>query len=156
DLSGDQIEVFARHKGVEDTKSFVEAIERADAFSFTSRPQDLSEVVEFWLEESRIGTRLEIIRKSIDRRLQERDQDRAELRPLAPDLARRGAKLVAAASTLAQQQLIRVPDGADNAKGLPVGDVLPEWDERDRLTLLSRPIFDQAIYGTVRFHHRSV
>ena len=27
---------------------------------------------------------------------------------------------------------------------------------QDRATLLSYPVFDEAIYGTVRFHHRSV
>jgi hypothetical protein len=34
--------------------------------------------------------------------------------------------------------------------------VLPDWDDKDQSILLSRPIFDEAIYGAVRFHHRSV
>ncbi len=33
---------------------------------------------------------------------------------------------------------------------------MPEWNDRDQSTLLARPIFDEAIYGTVRFYHRSV
>lgn len=70
--------------------------------------------------------------------------------------ARFGARLLAAAATLAQEPTVQVPDGAANAKGISVQAVLPDWDERDQAALLSRPIFDEAIYGTVRFHHRSV
>jgi hypothetical protein len=69
DLSPDQVEVFAKSRGVANTDAFRDAIERADAWSFTGRPQDLQEVIEFWLEEGRIGTRIEIMRKSIERRL---------------------------------------------------------------------------------------
>src|SRR4029078_4467173 len=74
-------------------KRLLDAIERADAWSFTSRPQDLQEVVDFWLDEGRIGTRIELMRNSIDRRLTERSQDRAEARPLSKDRARQGARL---------------------------------------------------------------
>jgi hypothetical protein len=79
DLSHDQIKTFARARGVIDTNAFLEATERADAWSFTSRPQDLEELTEFWLDKGRVGSRLEIMRNSIDRRLAERDQDRADV-----------------------------------------------------------------------------
>lgn len=156
DLSRSQIEAFASARGINHTNAFIEAIERADAWSFTSRPQDLMELTEFWLDQGRIGSRLEIMRNSISRRLQERDQERVDIYPLAPQKALQGARLIAAATTLAQDSTIRVPDGAENSKGIALHDVLPDWDDRERLTLLSRPIFDEAIYGTVRFHHRSV
>jgi hypothetical protein len=96
------------------------------------------------------------MRNSIDRRLAERDQGRAEARPLSAERARQGARLLAAANTLAQDPTIRVPDGAGNSKGIAVEFVLLDWDDRDQSTLLSRPIFDEAIYGAVRFHHRPV
>ena len=69
---------------------------------------------------------------------------------------REGARLIAAATTLAQDPTIQVPDGADNTKGISLRAVLTDWDDKKQSTLLSRPIFDEAIYGTVRFHHRSV
>lgn len=156
DLKKDQIEVFAIAKGVMQPKSFLDAIERADAWSFTSRPQDLQEVVDFWLDEGRIGTRIEVMRNSIERRLTERSQDRAEVRPLSKDRAREGARLLAAATTLGRDQTIQIHDGADNKKGVQVGSVLGDWEDPEQLILLSRPIFDEAIYGTVRFHHRPV
>jgi hypothetical protein len=156
DLSSDQIEVFASARGITDTTAFLHAVERAEAWSFTSRPQDLEELTEFWIDEGRIGSRLELMRNSIARRLTERDQDRADTRPLSLEEARQGARLLAAAATLGQEPTIRVPDGAETSKGIPVHEMLPGWDDNKQATLLSRPIFDEAIYGTVRFHHRSV
>jgi CHAT domain len=156
DLTSDQIAVYAKARGIEEYKNFLDAVERADAWSFTSRPQDLEELTEFWIDKGKIGTRLEIMRNSIDRRLSERDQDRAEARPLSIERAHQGARLLAAATTLTQNQTIRVPDGADNSNGIAVQFLLSDWDEKEHMTLLSRPIFDEAIYGTVRFHHRSV
>jgi hypothetical protein len=156
DLSSDQIAVFVKARGVEDSTAFLTAVERADAWSFTARPQDLEELTEFWSDKGLIGTRLEIMRNSIDRRLLERDQDHAEARPIPTERVRQGARLLAGATTLAKDQTIRIPDGADNAKGIAVQSVLPDWNEKDQVALLSRPIFDEAIYGVVRFHHRSV
>ena len=156
DLTSDQIGVFAKARGIKDNKAFLDAVERADAWSFTSRPQDLEELTEFWVDKGRIGTRLELMRNSIDRRLAERDQGRADARPLSAERARQGARLLAAATTLAQNPTIRVPDGAENSKGIAVQSVLPDWDDKDQSALLSRPILDEEIYGAVRFHHRSV
>ena len=156
DLTDDQIAVFAEARGVNDSKVFLDAVERADAWSSTSRPQDLEELIDFWLDKGHIGSGLEIMRNSIERRLAERDQNRADAHPLPSACARQGARLLAAATTLTHDQTIRVPDGADNVIGIAVQSVLVDWDDRERATLLSRPVFDGAIYGTVRFHHRTV
>lgn len=156
DLTQDQIAVFAKTKGVKNSRAFLDAVERADAWSFASRPQDLEELIEFWIVKGQIGTRLKLMQTSIARRLKERDQTRDEARPLAGERALQGVRLLAAATTLTKIQTIRVPDGAENSKGIATQDVLPAWDAKEQVTLLSRPIFDEAIYGAVRFHHRSV
>jgi hypothetical protein len=156
ELNRQQVETFAKAKGVKDVRKFIEAIERTEAWTFTARPQDLEELIAFWLDKGAIGTRLDIIQNSVERRLTERDQQRADIKPLAADKAREGAMLVAAAATLSQNQTIRVPDGAENTSGFPLQPVLPGWTDQEISTLLSRPIFDEAIYGAVRFHHRSV
>lgn len=156
DLNSDQIEVFVKARGIDDSNSFLEAVERADAWSFTSRPQDLEELAEYWIDKGKIGSRLELMRNSIDRRIVERDQDRAEAFPLSAERAREGLRLLSAATTLVQNQTIMVPDGAKNSEGIAVQSVLPDWDDQEQSILLSRPILDEAIYGTVRFHHRSV
>ena len=156
ELHGAQIDAFAIAKGVTNLKAFKAAVERAEAWSFTTRPLDLAETVEFWNENQRIGSRLDLMMSSITKRLEEHDQDRADARPIAISRVREGVQLVAAAATLCQESAIRVPDGQQNAKGLPIKDVLTDWNDQECSTLLSRPIFDPGIYGTVRFHHRSV
>lgn len=156
DLAPSQIEVFVKVRGIDDSRAFLDAVERADAWSFTTRPQDLEELTEFWLDQGRIGGNLEIMQNSINRRLTERDQDRADVCPLPAERARQGARLLAAAATLTHESTINVPDGSTKAKGIDVRSVLPDWDDKELSTLLSRPIFDEAIYGAVRFHHRSV
>jgi len=156
DLSSDQIALFVKARGIEESNAFLDAVERADAKWFTSRPQDLEELTEFWIDNGRIGTRLEIIQNSINRRLAERDQGRADVYQLSADRARQGARLLAAATTLTHDPTIRVPDGLKNTKGIAVQSILSDWDNKEQSTLLSRPIYDEAIYGTVRFHHRSV
>lgn len=156
DLSTSQIEAFARACGVTDTKTFLDEIERADAESFTTRPQDLEELVELWTKEGRIGKRFDLMQNSVQRRLEERDQNHREVSPLSAARAREGARLLAAASVLGRVSSIQVPDGSHNNKGIAIQAVLPDWNDRDQLALLSRPIFDEAVYGTVRFHHRSV
>lgn len=100
DLASDQIEIFVKALGIADSKAFLDAVERADAWSFTARPQDLEELTGFWLDHNQIGSRLEIMQNSIERRLTERDQNRADVRPLPAERARQGARLLAAAATL--------------------------------------------------------
>jgi hypothetical protein len=156
DLTMSQVEAFARARDVTATMAFLDEIERADANFFTTRPQDLEELVEFWTKEGRIGTRLELMRNSVQRRLEERDQNRREAHPLSAARSREGARLLAAASILGRESTIQVPDGSHNNKGIAIQAVLPDWNDHDQLALLFRPIFDEAIYGTVRFHHRSV
>ena len=145
DFGPAQIRTFLNGKQLADADDLMKALERHDAWSSAARPQDLDELIDFWREHRRIGSRLELMRSSIDRRLAERDQDRADARPLAAARARTGARIVALAATMAQQSAIRVPDGAQNTKGLPIKEILPDWDDRECSTLLDRPIFDNGI-----------
>lgn len=156
DIHGEQIDRFLTATGVQDIKAFRTAVERKEAWSLTTRPLDFLELVDFWLEHDRIGSRLELMQSSINRRLEERDQDRAELKPIAPARLREGVRLIAAATTLGQTSAIRVPDGDANKSGIPIRDVLKDWNDTESAALLSRPIFEPGIYGTVRFHHRTV
>lgn len=155
DLSREQVETFAGARGVNDTKAFADAIEMADAWSFAAHPQDLDDLIASWMKRGEIGTRRTIMEDGVERRLRERDEDRAQAMPLTSDRALRGAQLLAAATTLGRNPYIQVPDGADGLAGIPVEQVL-DWPPDEIKALLQRPIFDGEIYGSVRFHHRSV
>ncbi|MBA6145514.1 hypothetical protein EGJ22_24695 [Pseudomonas sp. p99-361] len=156
DIHGEQVDRFLAATGVTDGESFRAELDRRDAWSLTTRPLDFLELVGYWHAHLRIGSRLELMRSSIDRRLEEHDQNRAEIKPIAPERLREGVCLIAAATTLGQMSAVRVPDGDANKKGIPVRSVLKDWNDADAGTLLSRPIFEPGIYGTVRFHHRTV
>jgi hypothetical protein len=155
DLSREQVKVFATAREVVDVTTFMKEIERVDAWPSTTRPQDLEDVLSLWKDTGQIGNRLQIMQNSIDRRLTERDQPRAEAQPLSEDRVREGVMLIAAAATLAQTQVVSVPDGVSSSTGLIPKSVLSGWGDDEITALLSRPIFDDAIYGAVRFHHRS-
>ena len=156
DLSRNQKEVLLKTLGVDETKAFLESVERAGAESFTARPQDLEELSAYWRENNTIGNRTEFTKFSIDRRLIEREQTRAEHGLLSSSKVIAGVKLLAAATTLMQNPLITVPDGSLKSHGIRADDILVDWSANEILELLSRPIFDEAIYGNVRFHHRTV
>lgn len=156
DLSTQQVRHFAEEKGVGDTQLFLDAIERADAWSFTARPQDLDELTGFWLDNGTIGSRLELMANSISRRLKEPDQTRAEVLSLLAERALEGAQMIAATLMLTNQQTIQIPDGAKGFQGLKLDTLLVGWVDKDISTLLQRPLFTPDLYGTVRFHHRSV
>lgn len=156
DLNYRQIELFASRRGLPDGRALVEAIQRADAWSFTARPQDLNEVIGFWKSNGRIGSKLELMEASIARRLRERDPDRAEVRPISTERVTLGAKLLAGAATLTRTQAIDVPDGGGGTSAaMTPAPLLPDWTEPDIAILLSRPLFDAETYGAVRFHHRT-
>lgn len=156
DLSAEQIKLFVKEMGIGNTQAFLDEIERADAWSFTARPQDLDELTGFWLDNGAIGSRLELMRSSIKRRLKEPDQTRAEAQPLSSERALEGVQIIAAALVLTNQQTIQVPDGDKGAQGLKLDALLVGWSDKEITTLLQRPLFAPDIYSTVRFHHRSV
>ncbi len=157
DLTEKQIDLFLEARETPKKEAFLDAVERTNAWAFTSRPQDLIELTEFWVDKGHIGTtRSEIIQNSILRRLAERKQNHADICTLSEEKLYSGAKLLAASITLAKNSVIEIPDGRNNTSGISIHRILSDWNNKERNSLLSRPLFDEAIYGTVRFHHRTV
>lgn len=155
DLSRAQIETFVNAKGIIDTGEFLSGVERFDAWKYTSRPQDLEELIEFWRRNKRIGSHLELMEHSVQRRLTETDQSRADSENISLNMLKDGVQKVAAAATFSNRSSISVLDGGYQ-KGINIREVLQDWTDSQCQSLLSRPIFDDGSYGTVRFHHRSV
>ena len=159
-LNDQQIRNFAAQKGVDDTEAFVEAIERADARIFVERPQDLLELIAYWKSKGRLGRHAEMLDFNIQVKLSEHDPCRDAERPLSTDDAFLGAERLSAATTLQKKTTIILPDRPVDtdlrAASIEPKESLPDWSSDRIQTLLDRPIFDEAIYGTVRFHHREV
>jgi hypothetical protein len=155
-LSRAQMLEFARKKKVDDAEALVDEIERKDAMQFASRPQDLQDLIDYWREHKRIGRRLELIKASVTTKLRERDSNRAMQSALTEEKAREGARVLATAATFQRASRIVLPGSETTQKGVIATEVLPWWSHAEVSTLLSRPLFDEPIYGTVRFHHRSI
>lgn len=159
-LNKEQIRLFAVEKGIIRVDDFISGIERADAMIFAERPQDLLELIQYWISKGSLGRHADMLDFDIGIKLKEHDPDRELQRPFSADEALAGAQRLAAAVTLEKKDALVLPDqpiAYDLRKAsIDPKESLPEWTGDKIQTLLDRAIFDEAIYGTVRFHHRSV
>ncbi|NOI58887.1 ATP-binding protein [Vibrio coralliilyticus] len=156
ELSRDQIKMFAEAKGIPESIKLLDDIERVDAWGFTTRPQDLIDIIEYWSVHNKLGTRMELMESNIQRKLAERSLDRVVPNELPIAELYSKAQTLAAVSTLTQVPHIELPEGSTHFPGISSTSMLRDWNGNQILNLLKRPIFDEAIYGAVRFHHRSV
>ena len=156
ELSPAQIKTFVEAKGVTDSDAFLEEVERKGAWPFTSRPLDLEDLIVSWTSKQCFGAHLKLVERNIRSKLTEVDPDRAQAQPITLKKLRKGGEQLAAAVILMQQSAIKIAGASANTTGIDARAVLPEWDHTECSALLARPIFDEAVYGTVRFHHRSV
>ena len=158
-LSRSQIERLARGLNVTDAEAFLAEINRQNAWIFARRPLDLSELVMTWSISRRLGTRVEQHEANIATKLRD-DPDRPDHNVLPDTRARIGAERLALALALTRTRTIRSPEQTldpERTEGvLDPAQILPDWREDERRTLLRRALFDPATYGRVRFHHRSV
>ncbi len=159
-LGRDQILEFARQSGVANPSQFVAEIESAHATIFVERPQDLLELIAFWSQHGRLGNHAKMIEFNVQKKLVEPNPTRSEESPLSLNEAKEGAERLAAALTFHRRSSILLPDTPVEPKrmdsALDPTEPLPEWPTDKTQSLLDRAIFDEAAYGTVQFHHRSV
>lgn len=155
-LNESQIKLFAKVRGILDVKAFWAALEKKDSAIMTARPLDVAILIDFWQQHKRLGSNSELMEGCVTHLLKETDRARAESYPLSTEICRKGARLLAAALTLHKESHIQVPDKNVGRAGIAVDSILPDWEPRAQSALLQRPIFDEAVYSTVRFHHRSL
>lgn len=155
-LDRGQVERLALSIGATNVKAFVDALDRAFAWEFARRPLDVVDLVGFWNTNDRIGSLTEVIEFDISSKLRPRT-DRDEF-PLSEAEAHEGAEWLAAATIFCRSFSFRVPDeGATNFDSLDPRACLPShWRDEQVRALLNRAIFDSAVYGRFRFHHRRI
>ena len=124
--------------------------------AMAERPFDLEGILDKWIADRALGGRSELLHHNIELRLKESDPDKADLRPLNLSKAREGVRMLAAAVILCGKPGIHVPDNTHERTGIEAEKVLSNWEPSDVRTLLERAIFNDVIYGTVRFRHREV
>lgn len=157
-LSDEQVGLLARAHGVAQTSGFLEGLARSGARELANRPEDVAELASYWREHGRIGRLSEVLEDNIRRKLKQRDE-RHET-PLSVDDALRAAEDIAAALVLGKTSALLLPDDGHEPQqhvgALDPQEILSDWPKAKIRTLLSRPLFDEATLGRVRFHHRTV
>lgn len=155
-LEREQVELFAHSRQIPRVASFLEALDSAHAWEFARRPLDVIALAGMWSEQGKIGTLTELIEFDLDLKLREPRHHSGDL--LTATEARAGAEALAAATMFGHSHSIKVPDQAlavpDAADGRAA---MPDTFTDDKYhMLLTRPLFDGASYGRIRFHHRRV
>ena len=157
-MSDSRIERFARQSGVRDTAAFLAEVRKRDAWIFARRPLDLTALIAAWESSGQLGTRERQHETYVKVKLED-TPDRPDDDVLTADRARLGVERLALALALMRTRTIRSPEQAldpDRAADvLDPAEILRDWTEAERRTLLRRALFAPATYGRVRFHHRS-
>lgn len=156
-LDEERIRRFCVARAANNIDHLLHEIERANLWSLAERPFDLEGILTKWAGDSVLGGRLELLRHNIDMRLRDdHNSDRAQRQPLNLERAREGVRRLAAAVVLTGQAGLNVPDAAPLKPGIEAESVLADWEPKDVHALLERGIFNDIIYGAVRFRHRDV
>jgi hypothetical protein len=155
-LDESRIRLFSQSKSASNIDQLLEGIHRANILELAARPFDLEALLLKWNKDASFGSRLELMQSNIGSRLDEITPARSELQPLNRLKARDGARLLAAAVTLTGDAGILVPDGTSLHTGFNAEYVLADWHPSDVKALLERGIFNDIIYGAVRFRHREI
>jgi len=156
-LNEERVRRFCEKWNAPDIDRLIREIERANLWSMAERPFDLEGIVAKWCKDGELGGRLELLCHNIAKRLRDdHDTDRAQRQTLNIEKAWQGARRLAAAVILTGKVGLNVP-GAEQVKpGIDAEIVLSDWDPEDVHILLGRGIFNDVIYGAVRFRHRDV
>lgn len=147
-LNCDEIKLFAAYCGVGDPEDFFAAIEHANLMAMAERPFDLKALIAKWKADRSFGSRLEVLQRVIELQLASRAGEAAR--------AREGACALAAAVTMTGQNRIALPGAPVAGDRIDPADVLQDWAADAIEALLRMGIFDDVVYGTVRFRHREI
>jgi hypothetical protein len=145
---------FALCKQVQDFERLWTEIERLDLSDLAERPFDLDAIISKWKKDGVLGGRLKLLKHIVIQRLDEIDPERKRLQPLELSKAIDGARLLAAAVLLTGEAGIEVPDSTSIESGIKAHQILTNWNDNQVRALLERAIFNDVIFGSVRFRHR--
>lgn len=138
--------------------AFWSAIDDGHYDYMATRPLDLRWMVSLWNQKGSLGTYLELIEGNVANRLTETNQSyQTSGAVLSLDQLRKGAEELAAASEFSGRAFVEmVPTSTPRPDEVVPQAVLTDWTSVEVTRLLASAIFDEATFGRVKFHHRSV
>jgi hypothetical protein len=156
-LSREDARRCGKHFRVCDETGFWAAIESGAYDFMASRPLDLRWMVDLWNGRRRLGTYVELIEANIEARLDEANPSYQQTgKVLSRQQLRMGATRLAAAAEFGGHAFIAIRPGDVGDDVIKAHIVLHDWVPSDVHVLLSSALFDEASFGMVRFHHRTV
>jgi hypothetical protein len=155
-LDDNDIRRFAHHRDTPEIDRLITELQRAGLTSLAERPFDLELVLRKWRDGRALDGRLSLLQYNIDERLKEKKTANDLRQQLNLEKARQGARALAAAVVLTGEAGIQVPDESPDRTGLDAEIVLADWKPADVHRLLERGLFNDPLYGMVRFRHREI
>lgn len=155
-LSLPEARKLADEFGVLDSANFWEAVEAGDYEHMATRPLDLGWMVNLWNRDRNLGTYLQLIDTNVSNRLTDVNPSYQQAGAvLSLDMLRNGAEQLAAATEFSVRPFIATIEGTAPNEIAPAS-MLSDWKPVDIARLLGSAVFDEATFGRVKFHHRSV
>ncbi|CDT29075.1 conserved hypothetical protein [Vibrio coralliirubri] len=153
-LDRGRISEYCNAHDIEDTEKLLNEVNRLSLWSLAERPFDLDVIITKWADDKSLGGRLNLLQHNVNTRLKESHNN--DRQPLNVDKARDGAQRLAAAVVLTGNVGINVPDSEHSKKGIDADTILYDWALEDVKALLESGLFNDIIYGAVRFRHRDI
>ncbi|MCM2453438.1 NACHT domain-containing protein [Agrobacterium vitis] len=154
-LDRDQIKIFTSYHGVGDVDAFLTAVERARLMPLAERPFDLRALLRKWQADRALGSRLEILQRLTDLQIAPLSMAGQAVR-LDRNRAQQGVRALAATATLTAKNVIKLANGPSSPDRVDPKLVLPDWSDDEIDALLKTGVFDDIVYGSVRFRHREI
>lgn len=155
-LDSSRIRNFAIARGAKDVDRLLLEAERLELQPLAERPFDLEAMLGKWGEDQELGGRKELISHNIDVRLRDAHSPyRKNSEGLSLPRAREGARRLAAAVILCGKSGISIPGAVTTGYEIDAEKVLQDWgNKKDIQSLLELGVFNDVIYGAVRFRQR--
>ena len=155
-LDEESIRLFAECHDTPKIDELIGELDRTNLMLLAARPFDLKDILAKWKIDQTLHGRLDMLQNSIDIHLKEIDPNRGQRQQINHEEARRGARLLAAATILTGEPGILVPESSHPENSIDATRVLGDWKPEYIRILLGRGLFNDALYGAVRFRHREV
>jgi len=155
-LSRPEAKKLADALGIEDGTVFWDAVEDGDYEFMATRPLDLGWMVNLWNGRRSLGTYLQLIETNVANRLTELNPSyKQAVASPSSDMLRDGAEQLAAATEFSGRPFVSTTESATGSETRPTL-MLSDWKPPEIDRLLSSAVFDEATFGRVKFHHRSI
>ncbi|MFT6908695.1 MAG: hypothetical protein ACJAS1_005398 [Oleiphilaceae bacterium] len=156
-LDSERIKHYCLARGLENVDELLNEINRLSLWSLAERPFDLESIIDKWRDDNALGSRIELLRHNIKVKLTDRHSaDRADAQTLTLERTQLGARRLAASVLLTGNAGILIPGTTANSKGISASEILSDWAPIEVRSLLELGIFNDIVYGTVRFRHREI